>query len=114
MSEQSSQPQSQYRVEINLNACDGIFACLTRDDRFIEGPDGLATVDATAVSVVSVSRTADRIVAVLSENADTAELAATACPPDAITVSPSSAEDAGDDDGMNTSIHDGPSPGESK
>ncbi|CCC39882.1 ferredoxin [Haloquadratum walsbyi] len=114
MSKQSSQTQSRYRVEIDLTACDGIFACLTRDDRFIEGPDGLATIDVTADSVVSVSRTADHIVAVLSKDADTAELAATACPPNAITVYPPSSGDASDDNEKTDSRHDGQSIGEDR
>jgi hypothetical protein len=36
---------SRYEVTIEKDACDGIFACLTRDPRFVEGEDGLATID---------------------------------------------------------------------
>ena len=37
-----------YRVIIDREACDGVFACLTRDPRFVEDDDGLATLDPTA------------------------------------------------------------------
>jgi ferredoxin len=37
-----------YRVTIDKDACEGIFACLTRDPRFIEADDGLATIDPAA------------------------------------------------------------------
>jgi ferredoxin len=33
-----------YRITIDRDACDGIFACLVRDERFREDDDGLATV----------------------------------------------------------------------
>jgi ferredoxin len=75
-----------YRIELDKAACDGIFACLVHDDRFVEDDDGLATVDPTADGVVSVDRTDDRVVATVDGDADAAELAAEACPPGAITV----------------------------
>ncbi|OYR83697.1 ferredoxin, partial [Halorubrum ezzemoulense] len=34
-----------YRVSVDLTACDGVFACLVRDDRFVEADDGLAGFD---------------------------------------------------------------------
>jgi ferredoxin len=75
-----------YRVELDRAACDGIFACLVHDDRFVEDETGLATVDPAADGVVSVDRTDDRVVATFDGDADDAQLAASACPPGAITV----------------------------
>jgi len=73
-----------YRVTIDTDACDGIFACLTRDDRFAEGEDGLATIEADATNV---RREEGRVVAEFDDDrrAD-AEQAAAACPPNAISV----------------------------
>ncbi|WP_423751693.1 ferredoxin [Salinirarus marinus] len=75
-----------YRVELDRVACDGIFACLVRDERFVEDETGLATVDPEAEGVVSVDRTDDRVVATFDGDVDDATLAASACPPGAITV----------------------------
>jgi len=36
---------TEYRIRIDRDACDGVFACLVRDERFIEAADGLATID---------------------------------------------------------------------
>jgi ferredoxin len=70
-----------YRVTIDREACDGIFACLTRDERFVEDGDGLATFDADCEA------SADRIVAEFEDDRlDDAEGAAAACPPGAIDV----------------------------
>jgi len=74
------------RVEIDRTACDGIFACLVHDDRFVEDEAGLATVDPDAAGVVDVERTADRVVATFDGDRDAAALAERACPPGAITV----------------------------
>jgi ferredoxin len=74
------------RVEIDRAACDGIFACLVHDDRFVEDETGLATVDPDAAGVVDVERTEDRVVATFEGDADAAALAERACPPGAITV----------------------------
>jgi ferredoxin len=75
-----------YRVELDLTACDGIFACLVRDDRFVEDESGLATIDPAADGVVDVDRTDDLVIATFDGDVDDAKLAAEACPPDAITV----------------------------
>jgi ferredoxin len=75
-----------YRVELDRDACDGIFACLVHDERFVEDDVGLATVDPDAAGVVSVDRTDDRVVATFDGDADAANMAARACPPGAITV----------------------------
>jgi ferredoxin len=74
-----------YDVTVDREACDGVFACLVRDPRFVEDDDGLASVDPE--SAVSVE-TAPGIVAARFDDgkfAD-AEQAAAACPLDAIAV----------------------------
>ena len=75
-----------FDIEIDRNACDGIFACLTRDDRFVEDEDGLATVDPDAEGVVSVSQNGDSVVATVEGDVEDARLAAQACPPSAIVI----------------------------
>ena len=71
---------TEYEIEIDLELCDGIFACLVRDDRFEETDDGLVTVPGgrREDGVVTATFDDDRL-------AD-AEDAAAACPTDAITV----------------------------
>jgi ferredoxin len=83
-----------YRVTIEKDACDGIFACLTRDPRFVEADDGLATVDPEADPVPpegsdegTIRETEGRVVAEFADDRiDEAQAAAAACPPNAITV----------------------------
>ncbi|WP_396611289.1 ferredoxin [Haloferax sp. S1W] len=75
-----------FEIEIDRDACDGIFACLTRDERFVEDEDGLATVDPDAAGVVSVSQNGDRVVATVDGDINDARLAAQACPPNAIVI----------------------------
>ncbi|QIB77878.1 ferredoxin [Haloferax volcanii] len=78
-----------FEIKIDRDACDGIFACLARDGRFVEDDDGLATIDPDAAGVVRVEQTGGRVVAVLegdAESDDDATLAARACPPGAISV----------------------------
>jgi len=71
---------TEYRMRLDRERCDGIFACLVRDDRFVEADDGLATIeggttsDGEAVLTVADDRQAD------------AQQAAAACPVDAISV----------------------------
>jgi ferredoxin len=71
---------SGYRVSVDLEACDGIFACLVRDGRFAEAEDGLVTLpdgdrgDGELVATFDDEKRAD------------AEQAAAACPADAIEV----------------------------
>jgi len=73
-----------YRVTIDREACDGVFACLTRDQRFVEDDDGLATFDADGGNV---ERTDETVVGTFEdERVADAEDAAAACPFDAITV----------------------------
>jgi len=71
---------TKYEITVDLNACDGVFACLVRDDRFEEAEDGLVTLAGSRRDgeVLTASFEDDR----LSE----AEGAAAACPTDAITV----------------------------
>ena len=80
-----------YEVIVEKDACDGIFACLTRDPRFVEGADGLATIDPDADPVYDcdgeVTDTAERVLATYDDDRiEEAAQAATACPTDAITV----------------------------
>jgi len=67
-----------YTVTIDREACDGIFACLVRDDRFVEDSDGLAAIEVDDE---------DAIAATFDDDCRSdAEEAAAACPLDAITV----------------------------
>jgi ferredoxin len=74
-----------YQVTIDRDACDGIFACLVRDSRFVEDDDGLAGIESD--SGAAIDRTDDAVVATFDDDElDTARQAAAACPPNAITV----------------------------
>ncbi|WP_424018391.1 ferredoxin [Halorientalis pallida] len=75
----------EYTIRLDREACDGVFACLVRDDRFTERADGLAGIegesadgDESTDGTVTVTFDDDR-------RAD-AEQAAAACPVDAISV----------------------------
>lgn len=95
-----------YRVTIDRDACDGIFACLTRDPRFVEADDGLATIDPAADHSSPedsddgrIREEDGRIVAEFDDDRiDDARKAAAACPPNAITVEerPPRATDGGE------------------
>jgi ferredoxin len=77
-----------YRVTVDTEACEGIFACLVRDERFVESDEGLATFDPDAVEgSPGDAPDAGEIVAEFDDDrrAD-AEQAAAACPPGAISV----------------------------
>lgn len=67
-----------YRITIDREACDGVFACLVRDDRFVEASDGLAAIETDDDQAIAATFDDDR--------RESAEQAATACPLDAITV----------------------------
>jgi len=70
---------TEYEVRLDRERCDGIFACLVRDERFVEAADGLATIgDATGQTEVRATFADDR--------REDAEQAAAACPLDAIDV----------------------------
>jgi len=67
-----------YRITIDREACDGIFACLVRDDRFVEDSDGLAAIEVDDDHAIAATFDDDR--------REDAEQAAAACPLDAISV----------------------------
>jgi len=67
-----------YTVTIDREACDGVFACLVRDDRFVEDSDGLAAIEVDDAQAIAATFDDDR--------RGDAEQAAAACPLDAITV----------------------------
>ncbi|AAV47735.1 unknown [Haloarcula marismortui ATCC 43049] len=75
-----------YRITIDRDACDGVFACLVRDDRFVEDSEGLAAIETDDQTAIEATFDDDR--------RDDAEQAAAACPLDAIHVE-SVEEDAG-------------------
>ena len=69
-----------YEISVDLDACDGVFACLVRDGRFAEAEDGLVTLPGG-------ERDAGELVAAFDDDRhDEAEQAAAACPLDAISV----------------------------
>ncbi|ELZ39779.1 ferredoxin [Halorubrum tebenquichense] len=75
-----------YRVSVDLDACDGVFACLVRDDRFVEADDGLVGFD-PADAAAPIERDADGVAATFRDGRiDEARAGAAACPLDAITV----------------------------
>ena len=67
-----------YTVTIDREACDGVFACLVRDDRFVEDADGLAAIQVDDEHAIAATFDDDR--------RGNAQQAADACPLDAITV----------------------------
>ncbi|MFC7058477.1 ferredoxin [Halovenus salina] len=72
---------TEYRVVLDRETCDGIFACLVRDGRFAEADDGLATFDGVEPG------DDDALVATFEDDAiEDAQQAASACPVDAIEV----------------------------
>jgi ferredoxin len=74
-----------YRVTVDKGACEGIFACLVRDDRFVEAGDGLASVDPG--SAADFREDGETVVAEFDDDrVEQARQAAAACPPDAIAV----------------------------
>jgi hypothetical protein len=75
---------TEYSVTLDRERCEGVFACLVRDDRFREAADGLATV---GDAVETGAPEADTIAATFDDDRlDEAESAAAACPVDAIEV----------------------------
>jgi ferredoxin len=71
---------TEYRVRLDRERCDGIFACLVRDDRFREADDGLATIEGGKTSDGETVATFD------DDSIADAEQAAAACPVDAIDI----------------------------
>jgi ferredoxin len=94
---------TEYRIRLDRDACEGVFACLIRDDRFVEGSDGLAALDADASATAEGERRdggrterdaeGDRLVAFTDDRLEDARQAARACPVDAIEVDVSMEED---------------------
>lgn len=93
-----------YQITIDKDACDGIFACLVRDDRFVEDDDGIATLDGDVTDEDGL------IVGEFETDIDAARGAAAACPPDAITVTEVAAteETALSEKGSNTGDQQSP------
>ena len=80
-----------YEVTLKKEPCDGIFACLTRDPRFVEDDDGLATIDPAGDPVYDGDcevREEDFLVIATfdDDRIDEARQAAAACPTNAIVV----------------------------
>ena len=74
-----------YTVTVDRDACDGVFACLVRDDRFREDDDGLAGFDPETAD--SLDRSEASVQATFTDDRiEDARAAAAACPFDAITV----------------------------
>jgi ferredoxin len=87
-----------YTVTLDRETCDGIFACLVRDDRFVEAEDGLAGIEPTDGETDRQPGDADgddRLsVTFEDELIEEARQAAAACPVDAIEVSDTDGGDA--------------------
>ncbi|WP_135366557.1 ferredoxin [Halosimplex halophilum] len=87
---------TEYRVSLDRAACDGVFACLVRDDRFVEAADGLAAIDGDAERADGLPDDGSSEVApdggetvaapFDDDRIDAARQAAAACPVDAIEV----------------------------
>ena len=77
----STEDSLEYQVRLDRDRCEGIFACLVRDDRFVEAGDGLATIeDADESDEETLTAT------VADDRLDDARDAARACPVGAIEV----------------------------
>ena len=86
-----------YEITVDLETCDGIFACLVRDGRFEEADDGLVALPDGDRADGELTATFD------DDRRGAAEQAAAACPVGAIAVA-----DADDD----LTAADGPTPTE--
>ncbi|MEZ3117447.1 ferredoxin [Halobaculum sp. MBLA0147] len=94
MTDSNTETTARYRVTVDREACDGVFACLTRDPRFVEDDAGLATLDPDADPAPpagsddgEITETAERVVGeFVDHRVQEAEQAAAACPFDAIDV----------------------------
>lgn len=74
-------------MTLDRAACDGIFACLVRDDRFVEREDGLAGIEGADDAECDRRTDGDTVtVAFDDDRRESAERAAAACPVDAIEV----------------------------
>ncbi|WP_436930807.1 ferredoxin [Halosimplex halobium] len=77
---------TEYRVRLDRVACDGVFACLVRDDRFVEAADGLADIDGGAESAEALPEGGSAVATFDDDRIEEARQAAAACPVDAIEV----------------------------
>ncbi|GAB3704864.1 ferredoxin [Halorubrum pallidum] len=78
---------TEYQVRLDRSVCDGVFACLVRDDRFVEASDGLATIDGgDDGNPQERDVNGEQLVTFTDERLSAAEQAARACPVDAIEV----------------------------
>ena len=82
---------TEYRIRLDRGACEGVFACLVRDDRFVEAADGLAAVDGggddgSGVAPGGTDGSDELLVSFADERLEDAKQAARACPVDAIDV----------------------------
>ena len=78
---------TEYQMRLDRDACDGVFACLVRDDRFVEAADGLATIDESGDGSHQAGDVdGTQLVTFADDRLDAAEQAARACPVDAIDV----------------------------
>lgn len=78
---------TEYRVRLDRSACDGVFACLVRDDRFVEASDGLAAIDGGRDgSHQTHDGNGNQLVTFTDDRLEAARRAARACPVDAIDV----------------------------
>jgi len=82
-----------YRISIDREACDGVFACLVRDDRFVESAEH-GSADSSSgqgpreAGLAAIEVNDERAIAGTfdDDQREDAEQAAAACPLDAITV----------------------------
>lgn len=83
---------TEYRVRIDRTACEGVFACLVRDDRFVEATDGLVTIDPDEThdrrdeNDDAEKNDSHETIWFADDRIEDARLAARACPVDAIDV----------------------------
>jgi ferredoxin len=77
---------TEYTVELDREACAGVFACLVRDDRFVEASDGLASIARSEGEPTVRSEGATTVATFTDDRLDDARQAARACPLDAIDV----------------------------
>jgi ferredoxin len=89
---------TEYRVRLDRETCDGIFACLVRDGRFEEAADGLATLQGVPAGAADAAADAELVATFQDDRFEDARQAAAACPVDAIEVSAVDAPDGAEVD----------------
>jgi len=88
---------TEYAIALDRDACDGVFACLVRDDRFVEADDGLAAVDGGEPRA-GASEGGEVVVDFADGRVADARQAARACPVDAIDVRVDADDEGGEDE----------------